>query len=123
MIYTVSLKAIESNLPDIWIGTPDFMEKVVDEKAEMPSDLDALIVAALQDGLLNTALVLFKRGLVQAGEDWKKINGLTDGTISWCKNYDELESAEYFKLNMLLLVETINIGMVQDEIDEWEKRT
>lgn len=100
---------------------PDFMEKVVDEKAEMPSNLDALIVAALQDGLLNTALVLFKRGLVQAGEDWKKINGLTDGTISWCKNYDELESAEYFKLNMLPLVETINIGMVQDEIDEWEK--
>lgn len=99
----------------------DFMEKVVDEKAEMPSDLDALIVAALQDGLPNTALALFKRGLVQAGNDWKKINGLTDGTISWCKNYDELESAEYFKLNMLPLVKAINIGMVQDEIDEWEK--
>ena len=100
---------------------PDFMEKVVDEKAEMPSDLDALIVAALRDGLLNTALTLFKRGLVQAGDDWKKINRLTDGTISRCKNYDELESAEYFKLNMLPLVKAINIGMVQDEIDEWEK--
>ena len=100
---------------------PGFMEKVMDEKAEMPSDLDALIAAALQDGLMNTALFLFKRGLVQAGDDWKKINGLTDGTISWCKNYDELESAEYFKLNMLPLIKTIDIGMVQDEIDEWEK--
>lgn len=100
---------------------PDFMEKVLDEKAEMPSDLDALISAALQDGLMETALVLFKRGLVQAGNDWKKINSLTDGTISWCKNYDELESAEYFKFNMLPLIKAINIGMVQDEIDEWEK--
>lgn len=99
---------------------PDFMEKVLDEKAEMPSDLDSLIAAALQDGLMKTALVLFKRGLVQAGNDWKKINSLTNGTISWCENYDELESAEYFKLNMLPLVKTINIGMVQDEIEEWE---
>lgn len=100
---------------------PDFMKKVLDEKAEMPSDLDALIAAALQDGLMNMALAMFKLGLVQAGNDWKKINGLTDGTISRCKNYDELESAEYFKLNMLPLVKAINIGMVQDEIDEWEK--
>ena len=100
---------------------PDFMKKVLDEKAEMPNDLDALIAAALQDGLMNMALAMFKIGLVQAGNDWKKINGLTDGTIFWCKNYDELESAEYFKLNMLPLVKAINIGMVQDEIDEWEK--
>ncbi|MGM9632786.1 MAG: hypothetical protein ACI3XL_06830 [Eubacteriales bacterium] len=100
---------------------PDFVEKVLDVKAEMPSDLDALIAAALQDGLVDAALVLFKRGLAQAGDDWKKINGLTVGTISWCKNYDELESAEYFKLNMLPLVKAIDIGMVQDEIDEWEK--
>lgn len=100
---------------------PDFLERVVNEKADMPSDLDALIAAALQDRLASTALVLFQRGLVQAGDDWKKINGLTDGTTSWCKNYDELESAEYFKLNMLPLVKAIDIGMVQDEIDEWEK--
>lgn len=99
----------------------NFLEKVLNEKAEMASDLDALIAAALQDGLVSTALVLFKRGLAQAGNDWKKINGLTDGTISWCKNYDELESAEFFKQNMLPLVKAIDIGMVQDEIDEWEK--
>lgn len=99
----------------------DFMEKVLNAKAEMSGNLDALIAAALKDGLMDTALTLFKRGLAQAGDEWKKINGLTDGTISWCKNYDELESAEYFKLNMLPLVKAINIGMVQDEIDEWEK--
>lgn len=99
---------------------PAFMEKVVDEKAEMASNLDALIVAALQDGLMDTALALFKRGLVQAGNDWKKINGLVNGTIYLSKNYDELESAEYFKLNMLPLIKAIDIGMVRDEIDEWE---
>ncbi|MDO4343351.1 MAG: hypothetical protein Q4C50_00975 [Eubacteriales bacterium] len=100
---------------------PDFMEKVVDAKAEMPSNLNALIAAALQDGLMNTALALFRRGLVQAGDDWKKINRLADGIISRCKNYNELESAEYFKLHMLPLIKAINIGMVQDEIGEWEK--
>ena len=100
----------------------DFLKKVLDEKAEMPNDLGALIAAALQNGLMDTALVLFKRGLVQAGNDWKKINSLTDRTIFRCRNYDELESAEYFKENMLPLVKAIDIGMVQDEIDEWEKR-
>lgn len=100
---------------------PDFMEKVLNSKSEMSGNLDALIAAALKDVLTDTAFTLFKCGLAQAGDDWKKINGLTGGTISWCKNYDELESAEYFKLNMLPLVKAINIGMVQDEIDEWEK--
>lgn len=100
---------------------PYFMKKVTDKKADMPSDLDALIVAALRDGLMDTALVLFKRGLAQAGDEWKKVNSLTDGIISLCKNYEELESAEYFKLNMLPLVKAINISMVHDEIDEWEK--
>lgn len=100
---------------------PDFMEKVLNSKAEMSGNLDALIAAALKDGLMDLAFTLFKSGLAQAGDDWKKINELTGDTISWCKNYDELESAEYFKLNMLPLVKAINIGMVQDEIDEWEK--
>ncbi len=90
----------------------------MDEKAEMACGLDALIAAALRDGLMDTALALFKRGLVQAGDNWKKINDLVGGTISWCKNCDELESAEYFKLNMFPLVKAIGIGMVQDEIDE-----
>ena len=100
---------------------PSFMQKLLNEKARLASNLDALIAADLKDGLMDTALALFKRGLIQAGDDWKKINELTSGTISWCKDYDELESAEYFKLNMLPLVKAINIGMVQDEIDEWEK--
>lgn len=100
---------------------PEFMKKVLNAKAEMSGNLDALIAAALKDGLTDTASMLFKYGLAQAGDDWKKINGLTGGTISWCKNYDELESAEYFKLNLLPLVKAIDVGMVQDEIDEWEK--
>ena len=100
---------------------PDFMQKLLGEKTELASDLDALIAEALKDGLMDTALTMYKRGLIQAGDDWKKINELTSGTISWCKNYDELESAEYFKINMLPLVKAINIGMVQDEIDEWKK--
>lgn len=100
---------------------PDFMDQIVSKKSEMASDLPVLIVAALQEGLTDTALALFKLGLKQAGDSWKKINELTEGTISCCKNWEELESAEYFKLNMLPIVKAINIGMVQDEIDGWEK--
>lgn len=100
---------------------PDFLGKVLNDQAKMSGDLDALIVAALQAGLMDTASTLFKCGLAQAGDDWKKINRLTSGTISLCEDDEELESAEYFKLNLLPLVKAIDIGMVQDEIDEWEK--
>lgn len=100
---------------------PAFLEKVMTKDAEMPDNLDALIVTALEEGLEAVALALFWKGLMQADNDWRKINALTRGTISWCKNDEELESAEYFKRNMLPLVRAIDIGMVQDEIEQWEE--
>ena len=101
---------------------PGFLKKVMDESAEMANDLDVLISTALQVGLIDVARTLFQCGLVQAGDDWEKINGLTESTISWCENFEELETAEYFKLNLLSLVKAIDVGAVQNKIDEWEKR-
>lgn len=55
---------------------PDFMDKVVDERAKLAGALGRLIAAALRDGLMHTGFALFRRGLVQAGNDWKQINDL-----------------------------------------------
>ncbi len=100
---------------------PDFMQKIMPEKIEISSELALVIFTALQNNLFNTALILFKKGLIQADNDWNKIIILISEIISWCKNYEELESAEYFKFSMFPLVKSINIDMVQDEIEEWEK--
>lgn len=100
---------------------PDFMEKVMDCKSKVSEGIDEVIEAALSDGLMETASRLFERSLIQADNDWRRINELTSYMISSCKNYNELETAEYFKLNMLPYVKAIDIGMVQDEIDGWEK--
>lgn len=118
-----------NDFPDSWQSElvrymekhPDFFETVLDEKAELSDELSSLVAAALQDGLTDMAFTLFQRGLAQAGGKWQKINSLTQGTVSLCQNYDELESAEFVKLKLLPLVKEIDIGMVQDEIEEWEK--
>lgn len=102
-------------------GHPEFLKTVMDEKAEVSSQLDVLIAAALGDGLEDTALALFQGGLTQAGGQWKRINPLVQDTISRCQNYRELESAECFKLKLFPLVRKIDNGMVQDEIEEWEQ--
>ena len=102
-------------------GHPDFTRKVISEDLRISNNLGGLVAIALQDRLTGTARHLFQLGLKQAGTDWKKINSLTSDVIEGCQNYDELESAEYFKLHLLPLVKMIHIGMVQDEIEDWEK--
>lgn len=101
---------------------PDFRQKLMDKNAELSDDLPELVVAAIKEELFSTAEFLFKNGITQAKDDWKSINRLVSNTISWCENGDELESMEYFKEHLFLLVKAINIGMVHDEIDEWEQQ-
>lgn len=52
---------------------------------------------------------------------WKEINSLIRGVITDCKNYEEYDSMKYFRDIFLPFVKVIDIGMVQDEIPEWEK--
>lgn len=100
---------------------PEFMNTITDERSEVSYDLGEVIATAIRDNLRDVALTLFQRGLKQAGNDWKKINELTEGILYQCLNYEELESAEYFKQNIIPIVKELNIGMVRDEIFGWEK--
>lgn len=100
---------------------PDFCDTIMSAHKKVAADLPALICLCVQEQLFELATKLFEYGLKQANGDWKAINKLTDRTISFCKNYSELETIEYFQKSMLPLVKAIDIGMVQDEIEEWEK--
>jgi hypothetical protein len=100
---------------------PDFCDTIMSAHKEVADCLPELVCRCIQEQLFELATKLFKVGLKQANGDWKAINKLTDTTISFCKTYSELESIEYFQQSMLPLVKAINNGMVQDEIEEWEK--
>ncbi len=99
----------------------DFRKKIVGRGNPLAGGLPELIAEAIKNDLHQTAKALFKSGLSQANGQWKDINTLTDDLISECKNDEELESIEYFEKKLLPLVKAIDIGMVQDEIEDWEK--
>lgn len=98
-----------------------FCKTVIMASSESSYKIAELIAEAVKENLYKTAEFLFKTELEKANGEWKKINDLTDGVIIWCKNYEELESIEYFRDNLLPMVKAIQIGMVQDKIEEWEK--
>ena len=99
---------------------PDFRQKIADGGNEATHDYANLIVTAIRENLHTTAAAIFGTCLKLAQGQWKAINSLTESTISWCKNYEEVESIEFFRDNLFPLVKAIEIGMVQDEIEGWE---
>lgn len=100
---------------------PDFRQKIADGGCEAVHDYANLTVTAIRENLRTTAATVFEACLKLADGEWKAINSLTESTISWCKDYEEVESIEFFRNNLFPLVKTIEIGMVQDEIEGWEK--
>lgn len=100
---------------------PDFRQKIADGGCEATHDYANLIVTAIRENLRSTATAIFETCLKLAHGQWKAINSLTESTISWCKDYEEVESIEFFRDDLFPLVKTIEIGMVQDEIEGWEK--
>lgn len=117
------------NFPDDYITklvhymskNDSFCKSVMMSSDETANSIDELIAESIKEELFKTADTLFKYGLEKAGREWKKINSLTEGVIFRCKNYEELESMEYFRDNLLPMVKAIPLGMVQDEIADWEK--
>lgn len=100
---------------------PDFCNTVMSHHKEVASHLSQLICVCIREKLFELAKKLFEFGLKQANGDWKAINLLTNNTIIFSKTYSELETMEYFQTSIFPIVKAIDIGMVQDEIEEWEK--
>lgn len=80
-----------------------------------------LIAAAIREGKSTLAEALFRKELDKAAGQWKEINRLTSCMITDCKSYEECESMKCFRDKLLPIVKAVDIGMVQDEIAEWEK--
>lgn len=99
----------------------DFRQRIADGGNEATHDYANLIVTAIRENLHTTAAAIFATCLKLAQGQWKAINSLTESTISWCKDYEEVESIEFFRDNLFPFVKSIEIGMVQDEIEGWEK--
>lgn len=100
---------------------PDFMEMVVAEGVEPSDNLGSLIAAALHDGLAETAVALFQRGLKQADGKRERVAGLVSDTVYCCKDRNELKAAESFKRNILPIIRTMDIKLTRSELEEWER--
>lgn len=100
--------------------TPDFMKNVIEANCDMAEGNPELIAIAIKEGLSEVAQTMFKSALTKAGKNWRRITDLTKGVIDWSQDYEEVETVEYFRDNMLPLVKENPIGMVRDEISEWE---
>lgn len=100
--------------------TPDFMKNAIEANCDIAEGTPELIVIAIKEGLSEVAQAMFKSTLTKAGKNWRQITDLTKGVIDWSQDYEEVETVEYFRDNMLPLVKESPIGMVRDEIGEWE---
>lgn len=54
--------------------------------------------------------------------DWKRINEITEDAIYDCTLGGKYDKMEYFREHMFPLVKKFSNGMVQDEIEFWEKK-
>lgn len=99
-----------------------FCETLMLSYNEPASSTDRLIVAAIKEELHDLAVSIFGMSLANAGDRWKLINNLIENVISSCMNYQELDTIKFFKEHLLPLAKEIPLGMVQDEMDEWEAK-
>ena len=100
---------------------PEFYRNFMAAGSAMSSGISRMIITAIRERLYTMAEALFKKELDKAASQWKEINRLTSCMITDCKSYEECESMKWFRDRLLPIVKEIDIGMVQDEIPEWER--
>lgn len=98
-----------------------FCQTVMTAGGAQADSIPELIVETINEGLFETAEYLFRVGLENLCGNRKKIIAFTDEVILLCKNYEELESVEYFRDNLLPLVKAIPLGKAESKIAQWEK--
>ncbi len=98
-----------------------FCQTVMTAGGAQADSIPELIVETINEGLFETAEYLFRVGLENLCGNRKKIIAFTDEVIILCKNYEELESVEYFRDNLLPLVKAIPLGKAESKIAQWEK--
>ena len=115
--------------PDEYIGelvrymhhNSEFRKKIMENSPEYMDRAYQLVVSALKMNLIDTATAIFVEILDQTKGYWKEIIEVTNNTILSCKTYKELETMENFEKEIFPFVKKYKDGMIQDEIEEWEK--
>lgn len=100
---------------------PEFYRNFMAAGSAMSNEISRMIVTVIKERLYTIAEALFRKELDKVDGQWKEINRLTGCMITDCKSYEECESMKWFRDRLLPIVKEIDIGMVQDEISEWEK--
>lgn len=99
----------------------DFRKNLIINADKIPTYLAEFLVLLIKNNYNNTARAMFEDAIQKSDGSWKEINHLTDSLISSSKNYDELETIEFIESELLPQVKKYPDGMIQDEIEFWEK--
>lgn len=99
-----------------------FRQHLIEADSSISDDFSQIIVLAIKEGYNDFSIKLFESLLKKANNQWKVINRFVEWMIDACENYKEIETMEYFRDKLFPFVKSIPVGMVQDEIDEWEKQ-
>lgn len=99
-----------------------FRQHLIEADSSISDDFSQIIVLAIKEGYNDFSIMLFESLLKKANNQWKVINCFVKWMIDACENYKELETMEYFRDKLFPFVKRIQVGMVQDEIAEWEKQ-
>ncbi len=100
----------------------DFYSMVFKNCSEYNYPLAQILTKAIEKECYKTASNIFKDVLNMINGYWKNINRFIEDIILYASVNNDLIVMEYFKNNMFPVVKKIKIGMVQDEVKDWEKK-
>lgn len=100
----------------------DFYNDVFKHLSEYDYFFALVLTKAIEKECYKTADNMFRDILNMINGYWKDINRFIDDIIMCAPLNKDLIVMEYFKNNIFPIIKEINIGMVQDEVKNWEKK-
>lgn len=91
---------------------PNFCKGVLEENPQFPS-VAKYIGYALECGRYNVAVQMFRSAVANSTGKGKDFEGLIEGVILYCSNWNELETMEAFKIYILPLIAQMNDKRIQ----------
>lgn len=99
---------------------PGFAERILSADPE-PAKITDVIEKALKEKLYSLAEAMFGSELKKAESRCQDVTELVETMIIRCKNYEELETIEFFRDHLLPLVRKVSDAMIQEKLPEWEQ--
>ena len=99
---------------------PGFAERLLGADPE-PAEITDVIEKALKEKLYALGGRHVPLGTEESGEQMQDVTELAEKMLLRCKNYEELETMEFFRDHLLPLIRKVSDVMVQEEIPKWEQ--